>query len=112
MNFSQPFLIENLSGFIVVRGFSDRCPCLVAMSLGLLLFQGCALLQRPSDIAAPTETPAQPGDLKTSLAFESAPSQAVPVQPTAKKSSPVQATLPQTGEASFYGAQHQGKQTA
>jgi rare lipoprotein A len=96
----------------VVRGFSDRRPCLLAMCLGLLLFQACALLQRPSDIAAPTETPAQPGDLKTSLGFQSEPSQPVPAKPTAKKSSPVQATLPQTGEASWYGAQHQGKQTA
>ena len=112
MNFSTPFLIENLSGFIVVRGFSDRRPCLLAMCLGLLLFQGCALLQRPSDIAAPTETPAQPGAPNTSVDVQPAPSQLVPAKPTAKKSSPVQATLPQTGEASWYGAQHQGKQTA
>ena len=85
---------------------------LKTMCLGLLLFQGCALLQRPSDVGAPTETPAQPGDLKTSLGVQSAPSQLVPAKPTAKKSSTVQATLPQTGEASWYGAQHQGKQTA
>jgi rare lipoprotein A (peptidoglycan hydrolase) len=85
----------------VVRGFSDRHPCRLALCLGLLLFQGCALLQRPSDIATPTETPAQP-----------APSQLVPVQPSAKKTPAVPAKLPQTGEASWYGAQHQGKQTA
>jgi rare lipoprotein A len=85
----------------VVRGFSYRRPYLLAMCLGLLLFQGCAMLQRPSDIAAPTETPAQ-----TSVGVQPAP-----VQPTAKKS-PVPAKLPQTGEASWYGAQHQGKQTA
>jgi rare lipoprotein A len=36
----------------------------------------------------------------------------VPVQPTAKKRPAVPAKLPQTGEASWYGAQHQGKQTA
>ena len=82
-------------------GFSEKRPCLLTMCLALLLFQGCATLQRPSDITAPTETTAQP-----------TPSQPVPAQPTAKKSSPVQATLPQTGEASWYGAQHQGKQTA
>jgi rare lipoprotein A len=75
-----------------LRGFSNRRPRLLAMCLGLLLFQGCASLQGPADIAAP--------------------SQPVPVQPTAKKSPAVPAKLPQTGEASFYGAQHQGKQTA
>jgi rare lipoprotein A len=96
----------------VVRGFSDRRPCLLAMCLGLLLFQGCALLQRPSDIAAPTETPAQSAAPKTSVGVQPAPSQLVPVQPTAKKSPAVPAKLPQTGEASWYGAQHQGKQTA
>ncbi len=96
----------------VVRGFSDRRPCPLAMCLGLLLFQGCALLQRPSDIAAPTETPAQPAAPKTSVGVQPAPSQPVPVQPTAKKSPAVPAKLPQTGEASYYGAQHQGKQTA
>lgn len=96
----------------VIRGFSKRRPCLLAMCLGLLLFQGCALLQRPSDIAAPTETPAQPAAPKTSAAVQPAPSQLVPVQPTVKKSPAVPAKLPQTGEASWYGAQHQGKQTA
>jgi rare lipoprotein A len=84
-----------------LRGFSDRRPCLLAMSLGLLFLQGCALLQGPSDIAAPSETPVQP-----------APSKPVPAQPTAKKTLAVPAQLPQTGEASWYGAQHQGKQTA
>ena len=89
----------------VVRGLSDRRPCLLTMCLGLLLFQGCALLQRPE----PIETPAQPAAPKTSVGVQP-PSQLVPVQPTAKKG--VSAKLPQTGEASWYGAQHQGKQTA
>jgi rare lipoprotein A len=82
------------------------------MGLGLLLFQGCALLQSPSEIAAPTEPPAQPAAPKTSVGVQPAPSQPVPVQPTAKKSPAVPVKLPQTGEASYYGAQHQGKQTA
>ena len=86
---------------LIVRGCSERRFCLLTMCLALLLCQGCAMLQRPSDIAAPTEAPAQP-----------APSQPEPSQPTAKKSPPVPATLPQTGEASWYGPQHQGKQTA
>jgi rare lipoprotein A len=96
----------------VVRGFSERRPCLLAMCLGLLVFPGCTMLQRPSDSAAPTEMTAQPADLKTSVAVQPAPSQLVPAPPTAKKSPPAQAKLPQTGEASWYGAQHQGKQTA
>ena len=97
----------------VVRGLSDRRPCLLTMCLGLVLFQGCALLQRSSDIAAPaetvapSETPAQPAAPKTSIGVQPAPS-----QPTAKTSPSVPAQLPQTGEASWYGAQHQGKQTA
>jgi hypothetical protein len=62
----------------VVRGFSDRRPCLLAMCFGLLLFQGCALLQRPSDIAAPTETPAQPAAPKTSVGVQPATSQPFP----------------------------------
>jgi rare lipoprotein A (peptidoglycan hydrolase) len=96
----------------VVRGFSENRACLLTMCLALLLFQGCAMLQRPSDIAAPTETTEQPADFKTSLGVQPAPSQPVPAQPAAKKSPPVQATLPQTGGASWYGPQHQGKQTA
>ncbi len=82
-------------------GFSEKRASLLMMCLALLLFQGCATLQRSSEIAAPTETTAQP-----------TPSQPLPAQPMAKKNSPVEATLPQTGQASWYGAQHQGKQTA
>ena len=77
-----------------------------------VLFQGCALLQRPPEIAAPAETPAQPAAPKTSVGVQPAPSPLAPVQPTVKKSPTVPAKLPQTGEASWYGAQHQGKQTA
>ena len=85
----------------VVRIVSGRGSFLPAMCLGLLLSQGCAILQRPSDTAAPTETTAQP-----------APKQPETVKPPIKKTPAVQATLPQTGEASWYGAQHQGKRTA
>ena len=95
---------------VFVRFCSGRRPCLVAMCSGLLLFQGCALLQRPSDIAMPTETPAQPAAPKTSVGVQPAPSK--PVQPPVKTSPATASKLPQTGEASWYGAQHQGKQTA
>jgi rare lipoprotein A len=103
----MPYEVQMANGFslsllrFVARGFSEKLPCLLAMCLSLLLSQGCAVLQRPPDIAPPVETPVQP-----------APSQLVPTQPTAKKSPAVPANLPQTGLASWYGAQHQGKQTA
>ena len=84
----------------VVRGFSEKRPIL-AICLGLLLFQGCAMLKSPSETAVPTKTTTQP-----------APSPPAPAQPADKKSTPVEAKLPQTGEASWYGAKHQGKQTA
>jgi len=103
----MPYEVQMANGFslsllrLVVLGISEKPPCLLAICLGLLLSQGCAMLQRPPDIAAPVETPAQP-----------APSQTAPAQPTAIKSPAVPAKLPQTGLASWYGAQHQGKQTA
>ena len=93
------------------RSFSDSHPCLLAICLGLALFQGCSLLQRPPEIATSAETPAQPAAPKGSVGVPPAPSPLVPVQPTVKKS-PTPVKLPQTGEASWYGAQHQGKQTA
>jgi len=105
--FGRARLLKNASTFslslliLIGRGFSERRWYLSAMGVALMLFQGCAMLQRTSDIAAPTETPAQP-----------VPSQPVPAPPTAKKSPAAPATLPQTGQASWYGAQHQGKQTA
>src|SRR5262245_26290667 len=40
------------------------------------------------------------------------PTQSETAKPTIKKSAPVQAKLPQTGRASWYGPQHQGKRTA
>jgi len=96
----------------VVGGFFDRHPRLLGMCLSLLLFQGCALLQRPPEITAPTETPAQPAAPKTSVGVQPAPSRLAPTQPAAKTSPAAPEKLPQTGEASWYGAQHQGKQTA
>lgn len=102
------FLLLRFAG----RSISDCRPCLLTICLGLVLFQGCALLQRPPEIAIPAETPAQPAAPKASVGVQPAPSPLVPVQPTVKKSPPVPAKLPQTGEASWYGAQHQGKQTA
>src|SRR4029453_14039292 len=81
---------------VVARGFSEKPSCLLAMCLGLLLSQGCAMLQPPPDITAPVETPTPPA----------------PAQPAVKTSPAVPAKLPQTGLGSWYGAQHQGKQTA
>jgi peptidoglycan lytic transglycosylase len=86
--------------FVPLAVFGRR-PFLLTMYLGLLLSQGCAMLQRPSDTSPPAETTIQP----------------VPAEPkTAKqpieKTPAGQAMLPQTGEASWYGAQHHGKRTA
>jgi rare lipoprotein A len=75
-----------------LRAVFRRRPFLVAMCSGLLLSQGCAMLQRSSD----TSAPAKPETAK----------------PPIEKTPPTQAKLPQTGEASWYGAQHQGKRTA
>jgi rare lipoprotein A len=63
--------------------------------LGLLLFAGCAMLQRPLDDVAPP-----------------APGKSAPEQPSAKVGAAPEAKLPQTGEASWYGTQHAGKTTA
>ena len=62
------------------RTISDSRPCLLTLCLGLVLFQGCALLQRPPDIAAPGETPA-PAAPKAPVGVPPAPS------PTVKKKS-------------------------
>src|SRR5262245_57796402 len=73
----------------VLLGFSDTRSFLLAFCLCLLFSQVCAMLQR-----APV--PTQPGTTK----------------PTIKNIPPVQAKLPQTGKASWYGPQHQRKRTA
>jgi rare lipoprotein A len=85
----------------VVRGVFGRRPFLLAMCLGLLLSQGCAILQRPSATPAPAETTDQ-----------TVPAQPETAKPPIKKTPAVEAKLPQIGEASWYGAQHQGKPTA
>jgi len=77
----------------VLRVVSGRRSFLLAMSLGLLLSQGCAMLQRPP---ASSETTAQPETVK----------------PPIKQTPAMQGELPQTGNASWYGPQHQGKRTA
>jgi rare lipoprotein A (peptidoglycan hydrolase) len=98
----MPYGVQMANGFslallrFVARGFSKTPQCLLAVCLALLLSQGCSILQISPDIGAPVEAPAKPA----------------PPQPTAKKSPAVPAKLPQTGLASWYGAQHQGKQTA
>lgn len=91
---------------LLVSRFSRSHPRFIQLGLGMLFFQACALLQPPSEPAVPAETPAQPA------AGQPAPSRLVPTQPTAKPTPPAPVTLPQTGQASWYGAAHQGKQTA
>jgi rare lipoprotein A len=86
---------------LVARVVPGRRSFLVAMCSGLLLFQGCAMLQPPSDTAGPTETTPQP-----------VPTPPETAKPPIKKPPAVPGKLPQTGEASWYGVQHQGKRTA
>jgi rare lipoprotein A len=85
----------------VVRPVFERRPFLLVMCLGLLLSQGCAMLQRSSDTSPPAETTVQP-----------TPAEPETAKPPVKKTPAVQTKLPQTGEASWYGAPHQGKRTA
>jgi len=73
----------------IVRVVSGRRSFPLAMCLGLLLSQGCAMLQRPP-------VPTLPETAK----------------PPIEKTPAMQGELPQTGNASWYGAQHQGKRTA
>ncbi len=73
--------------------FSESRLCLLATALGLLLSQGCAMLQ-----PAITETPPQPA--------------VQPPESAAKEKPAMKLKLPQTGKASWYGAAHQGKPTA
>lgn len=101
----------SLPGFLA-SGLSQCRPCLLKMFLGLVLLPGCSLLQQPSDLAVPAETRPQPETPKPSVSRQPAPSQLVPAQPTAKPTPTAPVTLPQTGQASWYGAAHQGKQTA
>jgi rare lipoprotein A len=67
----------------------------LAAVVGLLILQGCTTLPGPSE----TDTPVEPPPPDVSRA-------------PAKKGAVTPAALPQTGEASWYGAQHQGKRTA
>jgi rare lipoprotein A len=86
--------------FFACTVFESR-PFLLTMYLGLLFSHGCAMLQRPSDTYPTAETTIQP-----------TPAEPEAAKPPIKKTPPEQAKLPQTGEASWYGAQHQGKRTA
>jgi len=101
----------SLPGLLVGRFYRNH-PGLIQMCLGILFFQGCALLQPPSEPAVPVETPAQPAAPKPAVSGQPAPSRLVPAQPTAKPTPTAPVTLPQTGQASWYGVDHQGKLTA
>ena len=67
-----------------------RLSWLAAASFALILVQGCASVQGPAETDAPAEAP----------------------PPKPKKGSSASTALPQTGQASWYGAQHHGKRTA
>jgi rare lipoprotein A len=71
----------------------------LAACSGLLLVQGCTTLPGPSETGEPVEAP--PPKVQTK-----------PDPPSVKKTPAVPASLPQTGQASWYGAAHHGKRTA
>ena len=75
---------------------------LLAACLALLLVAGCAT---PGE--APTEAPAP--DTSPGTSREAPPK---PDPPAARKTPAAPATLPQTGQASWYGSAHHGKRTA
>jgi rare lipoprotein A len=74
------------------RGFLAACS-------GLLFLHGCTTLPGPSDTGEPAEAPPPKVQPK-------------PDPPTARKPPVAPAMLPQTGQASWYGAAHHGKRTA
>ncbi len=81
-----------------ICGRSEGLLCLLAAGLGLLISQGCGMVQRPSNIMTPIRT-------RTRSAVQ-------PTESTAKKKSVVQVKLPQVGKASWYGSKHLRKPTA
>src|SRR5215203_1240367 len=91
----------------LLGGYCRIRSCLLQLCLGLI-FPGCALLEQPSNPTVPTETRTQPATPPVS--GQTSPSQLVPAQPTGKTTPPGPVKLPQTGQASWYGANHQGKQ--
>jgi len=90
----------------LISGFTRSPSCLAVMCFGLWLFQGCALLQGPSNSVVPSDSSA-PAASKTSEGVQPAPT-----QPAMKTTPAAPVKLPQTGQASWYGADHQGKPTA
>jgi rare lipoprotein A len=102
-------IFNSLRGFLL-GGFCPTRWSVLQMCLGLLLFPGCALLEQPSNPTVPAETRTQPAIPPVS--GQTPPSQLVPAQPTGKPANTAPVKLPQTGQASWYGANHQGKQTA
>ena len=71
----------------------------LAACSGLLFLQGCTTLPGPADTGEPAEAPPPKVQPK-------------PDPSTARKTPAAPATLPQTGQASWYGAAHHGKRTA
>jgi rare lipoprotein A len=71
---------------------------LLAASLGFLVLQGCTTVPGPAETDTPAEAPAPPRKPTP--------------DPSASKRPAAPAALPQTGQASWYGAAHHGKRTA
>jgi peptidoglycan lytic transglycosylase len=96
-------IFSSISRFLVGGYPYKETGWVATSSILLLLSQSCALLQSASNLPAPSEP---------SVNSQPAPNQLKPAQPAAKPTPTAPVKLPQTGQASWYGADHQGKQTA
>ena len=85
----------------------------VIACLALFLIEVCTLIQLTSVSSVPVDTTnLQPGNAETSITREQPPGPPARPKVSAKENSTAAAKLLQTGKASWYGPQFQGKITA
>jgi rare lipoprotein A len=98
----------------VVPGNALKCRAhFVIACLGLFVVEGCTLIQGAPVSSVPVDTiNLQPGDAEASIRSQPPPSPPAPPKVSAKENSTPAAKWPQTGKASWYGPQFQGKITA
>jgi rare lipoprotein A len=84
----------------------------VIACLALFVVEGCTLIQGVPISSVPVATNSQPGNAETSITPQQPPSPPARPKVSAKENSTAAAKLLQTGKASWYGPQFQGKITA
>ena len=88
-------------------------PRFVIACLGLFVVEGCTLIQGAPVSSVPVDAiSSQPRSAETSITPQQSPSPPAPPKVTAKENSTGAGKLLQTGKASWYGPQFQGKITA